>query len=54
MTIQSPVLHENPAKGKEFEIVGKGLDDISTVDIQAATGRAIMKFDENKSIAISS
>ncbi|HAM50528.1 MAG TPA: hypothetical protein DCP92_07445 [Nitrospiraceae bacterium] len=48
MRIQSPVLYENPAKAKEFEIFVKGLDGISAVEIHAATGSAIMHFDEKK------
>ncbi|HXX80032.1 MAG TPA: hypothetical protein VEI46_00655 [Thermodesulfovibrionales bacterium] len=46
MRIESPALRNNPAKAKEFEIFIKGLNDISAIEIHAATGSAIMHFDE--------
>jgi len=48
MRIESPVLHDNPAKAKEFETFIKGLNGISAIEIHAATGSAIMHFDEKK------
>ncbi len=46
--IQSPVLNDNIAKAKEFEAFIKGLNGISAIEIHAATGSAIIHFDEKR------
>lgn len=48
MRIESPVLHDNTANAKEFETLIKGLNGISAIEIHAATGSAIIHFDEKK------
>lgn len=48
MRIESPTLHENPAKVKEFEIFIKGITGILAVDSYAPTGSVIIHFDEKK------
>lgn len=48
MRIESPVLHENPAKIKEFEGFIRGIDGISAVETNLPTGSAIIHFDEKK------
>ena len=46
MRIESPVLHDNPVKAKEFETFIKRLKGISAIEIHASTGSAIIHFDE--------
>src|SRR5208283_5401262 len=46
MRIESPVLHDNSPKATEFETLMKGLKGISTIEIHAATGSAVIHFDE--------
>jgi copper chaperone CopZ len=48
MRIESPVLHDNTAKAKEFETFIKGFNGISAIEIHAATGSAIIHFEEKK------
>ena len=48
MRIESPLLHENPAKTKEFGAFIRGLDGISDCQCYAPTGSAIIHFDEKK------
>jgi len=48
MRIESPVLHDNSPKATEFETLMKGLKGISTIEIHAATGSAVIHFDEKK------
>jgi len=48
MRIESPLLHDNSPKAKEFETLMKGLKGISTIEIHNATGSAVIHFDEKK------
>lgn len=48
MRIQTPFLHENPAKAKELEDFLKKVSGIVSVETNPVTGSALFYFDEKK------
>ena len=46
LRIESPSLHDNPAKAEEFRTLVGGLSGILAIEVRDTTGSAIIHFDE--------